>query len=98
LIVDTSLAHRVNQTIVKVQLVSDTLAYISGDLKYITGHVRSGQGAVGTVLMDTTFVNNLNQSMKEIRSGSQGLNENMEALKSSIFLRRYFRKKAKQSN
>lgn len=95
LITDTALSHRLKQTVVKINLVSDTLAYVTGDLKYMTGHIRKGEGAVGTILMDTTFVNNLNRSMESIRKGSKGLEDNMEALKSSFLLRRYFKKQEK---
>jgi len=45
--------------------------------------------------MDTVFMHDLNKSMENIRMGSDGFNQNMEALKHSIFLRRYFRKKEK---
>lgn len=95
LIADTVLSHKLNQTVVKINLVSDTLGYISGDLKHVSGMVRKGEGAIGTILMDTAFVHNLNQSMENIRKGSKGLEENMEALKSSFLLRKYFKKQEK---
>ncbi len=96
LITDTVLSHRINQTIVRINLISDTLAYISGDLNYVSGKIRNGEGAVGTILMDTTFVNNLNQTMLNLRNGSKSLDENMEALKGSFLLKRYFRKQEKK--
>jgi hypothetical protein len=39
--------------------------------------------------MDTTFVNNLNESMKNVRSGTKNFDEDMEALKHNILLRNY---------
>jgi phospholipid/cholesterol/gamma-HCH transport system substrate-binding protein len=45
--------------------------------------------------MDTTFVNNLNESMKNVRSGTKNFDEYMEALKHNILLRNYFKKKEK---
>lgn len=95
LITDTTLSSQLRQTIVKINVVSDTLAYITGDLNYVTGKIRNGEGAVGTLLMDTSFVNNLNQSVINIRKGSKSLEENMEALKSSFLLKRYFKKQQK---
>ncbi len=97
LITDTAISHQINQTIVKIQLISDTMAYISGDLKYVTNKIRNGEGAVGTVLMDTTFAGNLNKSVIDIRKASKGINETLEALKSSFLLRKYFRRQAKAS-
>lgn len=96
LITDTSLSSRLKQAIVDIQVISDTIALVSGDLKTITDNVRSGEGAVGTLLMDTSFVIKLNETMENIRSGSEGFNQNMEALKQSFLLRRYFRKKEKE--
>jgi len=95
LITDTALAQKFHQTIVNINLISDSLALVSGDLKYVTRKIKKGEGAVGTLLMDTAFVNNLNQSMINIKDAAGGLNENMEALKHSVLLRRYFKKKEK---
>jgi len=96
LLTDTSIYHKLNQTIVNIHSITDSLAYISGDLRHISRNVKNGEGAVGTILMDTTFVHNLNQSMVNIKNGSKGLDDNMEALKHSVFLRHYFKKKEKQ--
>ncbi len=95
LLTDTGLSHQLRQTIVNVQLVSDSLAYITGDLQYVTGKIKRGEGAVGTILMDTAFVSNLNQTMINLRKSSKSLEQNMEALKSSFLLRRYFKKQNK---
>jgi phospholipid/cholesterol/gamma-HCH transport system substrate-binding protein len=46
--------------------------------------------------MDTTFVSNLNKSMENIKSGTKGFDEDMEALKHNILLRNYFKKKEKE--
>lgn len=93
LLTDTSIYHKINQTIVNIHLFSDSLAYISGDLRHLAHKLNNNEGALGTILMDTTFVHNLNQSMVNIRKGSKGLDENMEALKHSVFLRGYFKKR-----
>lgn len=95
LLTDTALSHQLKQTIVNIRLVSDSLAYITGDLKYVTGKIKKGEGAVGTILMDTAFVSNLNQTVINLRKGSKSLEQNMEALKSSFLLKRYFRKQKK---
>lgn len=93
---DTSFAQKINQTIVNIQVVSDSLAYITGDLKNITTKIKNGDGAIGTILMDTTFVHNLNQSMLNLKNGTQGFDDNMEALKHNFLLRKYFKKQEKE--
>jgi len=96
LITDTTLSNTLKQTIVNIKVVSDTLGYITGDLNNFLQSLHSGEGAIGTILMDTTFAHDLNKSMENLRKGTEGFNENMEALKHSIFLRRYFRKQEKK--
>lgn len=98
LLVDTSLSGKINQSIVNIKMISKDLAIVSGDLSYITKGVKKGDGAVGTLLNDTNFVHNMNKSMENLNTGSKGFSDNMEALKHSVFLRKYFKKqeKAKQ--
>lgn len=92
LLTDTTFSKKLNQTIVNIQIVSDSLGYITGDLRSVTKRIKNGEGAIGTILMDTAFVNNLNKSMNNLKNGSQGFDENMQALKKSVFLRKYFKK------
>lgn len=96
LLVDNKISKQIDQTLVNIHRVSDTLAIISGDLSNITRNIKNGEGAVGTLLVDTAFANNLNRSMENIRNGTKGFDENMEALKHSIFFRGYFRKLEKK--
>lgn len=98
LLVDTSLSGKLNQSVVSIKMISNDLAVVSGDLTYITKKVKNGDGAVGTLLTDTSFVHNMNKSMENLNSGTKGFSENMEALKHSIFLRRYFKKKQKETS
>ncbi|MCA6435649.1 MAG: MCE family protein [Bacteroidetes bacterium] len=98
LLVDTALSGKLNQSIVSIKMISSDLAVVSGDLSYITKKVKGGEGAVGTLLTDTEFVHNMNKSMANLNTGTQGFSENMEALKHSIFLRKYFKKKQKEKN
>jgi len=96
LLIDTMLSGKLNQSVVNIEMLSNDLAIVSGDLSYITHKIKAGEGTVGTLLYDTTFVHNLNKSMENLKTGSQGFSENMDALKESVFLRRYFRKKDKE--
>lgn len=95
LLVDTALSSNMRQSVVSIKLVSKNLAIVSGDLTNITKGIKNGEGALGTLLTDTTFVHNMNKSMENVNTGSKGFSDNMEALKHSIFLRKYFRKQEK---
>lgn len=96
LLTDTSFSTQLHQSIVNIKLISDSLAYVTGDLHYITNNVKNGKGAVGTLLMDTTFVSNLNKTMVNAKNGTKAFDEDMQALKHNILLRKYFKKKAKE--
>ena len=56
--------------------------------------INSGQGPLGMLIQDTAMAANLNQTIINLNNSSKGLDENMEALKHSIFFRGYFRRKA----
>ena len=93
LLTDTSFSHKLKQTIVNIESVTDSFAIISGNFKSLSEKLKNGNGAVGTLISDTTFVHKLNSSMDNIKKGSENFNENMEALKHSWPFKKYFRKK-----
>ena len=95
LITDTSISNGLKQSIVSIRLLSDSVASVTGDLNAVMDGIREGKGAIGTLLLDTAFARNLNLTMENIQRGTRGFDENMEGLKQSIFLRKYFRKKKK---
>lgn len=92
LLTDTMISHRLNQTIIKIESITDSVALISGNFKTISENLKNGKGSIGTLLTDTTFVHDLNISMNNIKAGSDNFNQNMEALKHSWPLKKYFRK------
>ena len=93
LITDSGVSEKLDHTMIEIQQITNKMAVITGDLSSVTGKLKNGDGVIGTLLMDTALVNNLNTSMKNIKDGTQGFNENMEAMKHSIFFRKYFKKK-----
>lgn len=92
LLTDTSFSEKLDQTLVDINQITDKMAIVSGDLSIVSEKIKKGEGAIGTLLIDTAFANNLNKSMENIKNGAQGFNENMEALKHNILLRKYFKK------
>ncbi|MCE9540153.1 MAG: MlaD family protein [Bacteroidetes bacterium] len=98
LITDSSLFLNMNQVVTQLQKVSDTAGIVVGDITSVIGKIKVGDGSVGNLLTDTTFVHNLNQSVKSINSAAKGFDENMEALKHTILLRRYYKKQDKQKS
>lgn len=58
--------------------------------------INSGQGTLGMLIQDTTTSGHLTETILNLKESSQGLNENMEALKHNFLFRRYFKRKAKE--
>ncbi len=77
------------------QLNATTLnaAYITDDLSAIMERIRSGKGTIGKLFMDTTLAENLNQTIRNLKGGTKGFQENMDAAQHSILLRGAFKKK-----
>ncbi|QGY46125.1 MCE family protein [Maribellus comscasis] len=68
----------------------------SNQLGEIMTKINSGEGAIGMLLKDTSIVNNIDETIINLKESSIGLNENMEALKHNFLFRRYYKLKAKK--
>ncbi len=95
LLMDNSFSDKLNQTVVSINALSDSVAIITGDFRMVSQRLKNGEGSVGTLLTDTTFVHNLNMSLKTVNLGAGNFNDNMEALKHTWPLKRYFKKQQK---
>ncbi len=79
--------------------LSETIDYatiIAYDISELTTGIRAGRGAIGKLLVDSTFAQTLDQTMVNAQQATDGLNENMEAAKENFLLRGYFNKKEKE--
>ncbi len=68
----------------------------SNELGEIMTKINSGEGTIGMLLKDTSIVNNIDETIINLKESSVGLNENMEALKHNFLFRGYYKKKAKK--
>jgi len=75
---------------------ADNAAIITGNLADISTRINSGKGALGKLLHDTTLSSNISSTMKNLKSSSHKLDENMEAAQHNFLLRGFFRKKEKK--
>ncbi|MFA5971347.1 MAG: MlaD family protein [Lentimicrobiaceae bacterium] len=70
---------------------------ISEQLADIMSYINTGQGTLGRLIQDTAIAENLNQTIENLKTSSKGLDENMKAVKHNIFLKGYFKKKARDA-
>lgn len=95
---DTMLAKNLATSVSQFKTASDNLLKLTDQLSTTATTINSGEGTITKLLTDTVMSNNLQQSMENLKKASDAFNQNMEALKHTIFLRGYYKKqeKAKQ--
>jgi phospholipid/cholesterol/gamma-HCH transport system substrate-binding protein len=77
---------------------ADNAAIITQQLAEIANKINHGHGIISRLLGDSSLGNNLNTTMANLKKGSAGLNENMEAAKHNFLLKGYFNKKKKEED
>jgi len=75
---------------------ADNAAIITQQLAEVAYKVNHGRGVISRLLGDSTMGRNLDATMVNLKKGSAGLNENMEAAKHNFLLKGYFKKKKKE--
>ncbi len=97
---DTTIAYNLNEAILKIQTVSDDADVLTKQvntlLAGIQTDINSGKGVANALLKDSTLTLKLNESLENIQKGTDGFNQNMEALKHNFLFRGYFKKLEKQ--
>ncbi|HEY4967297.1 MAG TPA: MlaD family protein [Puia sp.] len=77
---------------------ADNAALITQQLAEVAYKVNHGRGIISRLLGDSSLGNNLNATIVNLKKGSAGLNENMEAAKHNFLLKGYFKKKKKEED
>lgn len=92
-VIETTRAVSIDDILLKIKTTSDNAANITGNLDSIITSIKNGDGAIGKFLMDASFADNLDQTLINIKQGTGGFKQNMEAAKHNILLRGFFKKK-----
>jgi len=80
-----------------LQVTAVNAEIISQQLAEIMININSGKGTLGRLIQDESIAENFDQTIANLKKSSKGLNENMEAAKSSFLLKGYFNKKEKEA-
>jgi len=88
LITDEAFANSLKSTLTNLQTSSKEFAKF-------TYQMNNGNGALSKLVSDDKFGNTLDSTMINLQKGTKSLSENMEAAKSNILLRGYFKKQKK---
>lgn len=85
----------VDTMMIKINATARNAEVFSMQLTDMMQKINKGNGTLGRLIRDTTFAENLNQTMIYLKSSSKSLDENMNAAKHNFLFRGYFEKKAK---
>lgn len=100
ILTDTLFAHNLGEAIQNIKTAGEHANKLVENLDAVATDVHqsidSGSGTVNALLKDSLIVIKLNNSLDNIQKGTEGFNQNMEALKHNFLFRRYFRKLEKQ--
>lgn len=100
LLTDTAMAANLKETMVKIKAAgtnADNMTIQLNEIvKRLNRDLTNGKGPVHTLLADSTMANNLRKTMDNLQKGTDGFNQNMEALKHNFFFKGYFKDQAKK--
>ena len=85
-----------DEIMASVKVSAENLEIITDQMAAITYNINHGNGAISKLIKDDKFANSINNTMSNLEAGSKSMSENMEAAKSNILLRGFFKKKKKQ--
>lgn len=94
--IETTDGNNIEEILSSVKIVADNAAVITGDLADVIDNVKNGRGSIGKLFMDSTMAGDLGATISNLKSGTKGLDENMEAAKHNFLLKGYFNKKEKE--
>jgi phospholipid/cholesterol/gamma-HCH transport system substrate-binding protein len=95
---DSSVANEFKAAIRDIRFAGKQIQSAAGGLEELSKRFKEGKGTIDLLLIDTAFRTQVNKSMRSIRSASEKLDEDMDALRESFLLRRYFKKSEKEKS
>jgi len=100
LLTDTTIYSNLQQAVANIDKAGSAaqalVQHLDQSAVTIRDDLANGKGAANALLRDSLIVAKLNASLDNIRMGTDGFNQNMEALKHNFLFRGYFRKLEKQ--
>lgn len=95
LVTDTIVFSNLKLVVAQLQQAATQAGAITTSLKETTGQLNNKNKPIGLLLNDEETASQLKNTMKNLETSTQKLDENMEALQHNFLLRGFFRKKAK---
>lgn len=90
---DTTIFKSVKASVTQLQHIADTASALVTDLKKVAANPNS---TIGVLLRDEATGARIKETIKNLESSSQKLDEDLKAAQSNFLLRRYFKKQEKE--
>jgi|688.fasta_scaffold455658_1 phospholipid/cholesterol/gamma-HCH transport system substrate-binding protein len=98
---DTTLSTELKQAVTQIQALENSTQRLVTDVNHMANalekDIQQGNGTVNTLLRDSLMAENLRSTIENAEKGTAAFAANMEALKSNILFRRYFKKQEKKA-
>ncbi|MEP2935196.1 MAG: MlaD family protein [Gilvibacter sp.] len=94
---DTISGNKLKSVLTNLETSSLEIQSVLGNINKVVDDLNSGEGAYNYLTQDTTMVNTLEATLKNIEEGTDKFNQNMEALKHNFLFRPYFKKQERQA-
>lgn len=96
LINDTISGQKLKTIVTNLEASSLEIENLVKNANTVVNDIQSNEGALNYVLNDSTLVNSLKSTLKNINEGTDKFNQNMEALKHNFLTKGYFKKLERQ--
>lgn len=93
---DSISAGKLKTVVSNLERSSEEIEILLNNVNAVVTDFNSNDGAYNYLVRDTSLVNNLKSTLKNINEGTDKFNQNMEALKHNFLTRGYFRKLERQ--
>jgi len=95
-IIPSHASTEIDDILANLKMTSENAVYITEDLHELVEKINNGQGPIGKFLFDSTLSKEFEQTVRNIKRGTAGFDENMEALKHNFLFRKYYKEKEKE--
>lgn len=89
---DTTLSSDMRVAIEQIRKGSENFSALTNEANDLLKKINNGSGMASALINDTVMTNDLKQSLNNIRSASKSLDQDLEGLKHTFLLRRYFKR------
>lgn len=96
LLKDTAMANDLTRIAKNINKSGEQLSEAAADANQLFQKANRGEGAISKMVNDTVLATNLKLSIENLQTATQKLNEDLEGLKHSFLLRRYFKKQERE--